>query len=108
MPIIRQVVLNAGGSLLEVSVGDRSDWANRQHPVRVDPQCPVHFVPTLYFWTTEGCGSSIANPLNSDETEESLRLMVAKFVKQTAAGKRYVDRVTREIIESGGKGCGDC
>ncbi|GIL73773.1 hypothetical protein Vretimale_5360 [Volvox reticuliferus] len=108
MPIIREVVLGAGGSLLEVSVGKREDWANRQHPMRVDPDCPVRFVPTLYYWSEKGCGSSVANPLNNDETEESLRLIVAKFVQQTASGQRYVDRITREIIESGGKGCGGC
>ncbi|EFJ42501.1 hypothetical protein VOLCADRAFT_107196 [Volvox carteri f. nagariensis] len=108
MPIIREVVLGAGGSLLEVSVGTRADWADRQHPMRVDPQCPVRYVPTLYHWSTEGCGSSVSNPLSSDETEENLRLTVAKFVQQTAAGQRYVDRLTREIIQSGGKGCGGC
>jgi hypothetical protein len=54
----------------------------------VDEACPVRYVPTLYYWSAEGCGSSVANPLNSDETEEGLRLVVAKFVQQTAAGQR--------------------
>ncbi|GLC34863.1 Thioredoxin domain-containing protein 17 [Pleodorina starrii] len=108
MPLIREVVLGAGGSLLEVSAGRREDWANRKHPLRVDTRCPVRYVPTLYYWSEEGCGSSVANPLNSDETEETLRLTVAKFVQETAAGQRYVDRLTREIIQSGGKGCGGC
>ncbi|GFR48086.1 hypothetical protein Agub_g9925 [Astrephomene gubernaculifera] len=109
LPIIREVVLGSGGSLLEVSVGRREEWSNRQHPLRVDPGCPVTFVPTLYSWSAAaGCGSWLANPLNSDQPPEALRLLLARFVQQTAAGKRYVDRVTREIIESGGKGCGGC
>lgn len=56
---------------------------------RVDPQCPARYVPTLYYWDpTGGCGSAIANPLSDDETEEALRVIVAKFVQETAAGKR--------------------
>ncbi len=58
-------------------------------PCRVDPQCPARYVPTLYYWDPAGgCGSSIANPLSDDETEEALRVIVAKFVQETAAGKR--------------------
>ncbi|PNG99279.1 hypothetical protein TSOC_014946, partial [Tetrabaena socialis] len=74
----------------------------------VDPDCPVRYIPTLYFWSAAGCGSSIANPLSNDESEETLRLLVAKFVQETAAGKRYVDRITSDIIKSGGKSCGGC
>ncbi|PNW76053.1 hypothetical protein CHLRE_12g549500v5 [Chlamydomonas reinhardtii] len=107
-PIIREVIFAAGGSLLEVTAGDRNEWADRKHPIRVDAQCPVHYVPTLYYWTPAGCGSSIANPLNSDEQDETLRLLVAKFVAETAAGQRYVDAVTKDIIASGGKACNRC
>ncbi|KAG2486528.1 hypothetical protein HYH03_014829 [Edaphochlamys debaryana] len=90
MPIIREVVLSSGGSLLEVLAGDRDAWHDRQHPIRIDANCPVQWIPTLYFWKPDGsgCGSSVANPLSSDELTEDLRLIVAKFVKETAAGKR--------------------
>jgi hypothetical protein len=64
---------------------------------RVDKACPVRYIPTLYHWQRERadlgdtappvCGPFIAAELNSDETEESLRLAVARFVREVASGQ---------------------
>mmetsp|Transcript_16147 Transcript_16147/g.34964 ORF Transcript_16147/g.34964 Transcript_16147/m.34964 type:complete len:201 (+) Transcript_16147:174-776(+) len=107
LPIIRAIVGNAGGSLLEVQAGSKNEWRSRSHPLRTDPDAPIAYLPTLYHWSSSGGPSShISRALSSDESVEELRLVVAKFIRDTAAGIRRVEEVTSKVIRSGGRGCG--
>lgn len=99
---------DVGGSLLEVEVGSRGEWASSQHPLRHDKQTPVRYVPTLYHWTTAGPGARISNRLNSKERIEELRLITARFLNETAGQIRSVVTVAQLVIESKGKKCGGC
>lgn len=75
--------------MLEVSVGDPDAWSSEQHPLRMDASCPVRYVPTLIHWVAgNGPGSRLEYVLSSDESEETVRLAVAKFLKETAQGRR--------------------
>mmetsp|Transcript_27264 Transcript_27264/g.69415 ORF Transcript_27264/g.69415 Transcript_27264/m.69415 type:complete len:211 (-) Transcript_27264:171-803(-) len=107
-PIVRDLVNRAGGSLLEVQVGHRDEWASPRHPARVDKAAPVRYVPTLYHWTQEGAGARISNQLNSDEEVETLRVVVATFMNATAGHSKSVVSVAQLVIESKGKHCGGC
>lgn len=75
----------------------------------MDTECAVGHIPTLVHWTKDGPGAQLGTrELNSDETEEALRLSIARFVQESAAGKAHVDRVTQMVLDSGGKSCMGC
>lgn len=108
LPLVREIVLEAGGSLLEVSAGTGAEWRDANHPIRVDAQCPIKYLPTLVYWSKEGPGAHVSNALSSSQTPEELRVTIANFVKETAAGRGFVDRVTKAVLDSGGKSCTGC
>lgn len=70
-------------------MGTPDEWRSDEHPLRLDmPYCSVTYVPTLVHWMEEGAGSRLTYVLSSDETQEDVRLALAKFLKETAAGRR--------------------
>ena len=76
---------------------------------RLQADAPLTYIPTLYFWSAAGAaGDSLATPLNRNEAVPDLNVIVAKFVQKTAAGLKYVDKFTEQVIESKGKNCARC
>ncbi|MEW5314888.1 MAG: hypothetical protein WDW38_006350 [Sanguina aurantia] len=86
LPVVREMVMRAGGSLLEVSVGEQSEWSSPAHPLKLDSRARVVYVPTLYQWTADGSGQSISRVLSQRATIVELRLAVAGFMQSTANG----------------------
>ncbi|KAL6753256.1 hypothetical protein V8C86DRAFT_2730020 [Haematococcus lacustris] len=109
IPIVRSMVSDVGGSLLEVEVGSGSEWRDAQHPLRVDAAMPVKYVPTVYHYSVAGgAGARISNQLNSDATVEALRVVVAMFLRDTAGQSKSAVSYAQTVIDSKGKKCGGC
>jgi len=58
-PAVRRAVARSGGSVLEVDVGDRGEWRDATHPLRVDPTLQLTGVPTLFKWELNGPGERL-------------------------------------------------
>ena len=56
VPPTKAVIAAVGVSLLEIDVGDRAQWRDPNHPLRVDPQLKLTGIPTLIEWTENGPG----------------------------------------------------
>ncbi|GBF91444.1 hypothetical protein Rsub_04184 [Raphidocelis subcapitata] len=89
-PAVKRTMADRGASLLEVGVGQRSDWkGNAAHPCRVDPRFKVGGVPTLVHWRGGGSGAGAKMGLELEDAaspQEAVGL-VAKFIAETSAAQ---------------------
>ncbi len=72
----------AGGSLLEVCVGDRATWKSKTHPFRLDPNLQLTGIPTLSHWTPNGIGIQDVG-LETASTEAEAAASVTAFIAKT-------------------------
>jgi Eukaryotic protein of unknown function (DUF953) len=54
VPPTKAVIAAAGLSLLAIDVGDRGQWRDPNHPLRMDSQLKLTGIPTLIEWTENG------------------------------------------------------
>jgi len=83
----REVVRDAGGTLLEVNVGPRPEWKDPDHPLRHDRTFKVGGIPTLVRWGArkEGGGAELARL--SDVLEKAADPAEARRILQDFVGE---------------------
>jgi hypothetical protein len=85
LPAVRKAVADAGGTLLEVLVGDRPTWKSQDHPFRTDLRLRVAGVPTLVHWTADGAGERLGTELERSGTTAEAEELVRDFLQRVAA-----------------------
>ncbi|KXS20460.1 cysteine synthase B [Gonapodya prolifera JEL478] len=89
VPSIRQLVRERGGTLLEVRVGQRSEWKDQRHPLRQPGWgIEVKGVPALVRWRAARSGNdrwgrSIGKELEGLASEEEARRVAERFLEAT-------------------------
>jgi hypothetical protein len=77
-------VAKAGGSLLEVRVGERTEWKTPAHPFR-SPPLSLKGVPTLIAVLANGELGTRAGPeLESASNTEEAASIAAEFIRATS------------------------
>jgi len=76
----RRRVRDAGGTLLEVEVGQRQVWKDQSHPFRTDPSLRVTGIPTLMRWDQDGCGRRLDAELEVAQTAKEADQLIAAFL----------------------------
>ena len=90
MDAIRSSVMNAGGNLLEIEVGEMAHWKDPRHPLRMDYRFTLKAIPTLMLWRPsndkdERGELARLDTILSDRTmtQEALAAEIDKFVQNT-------------------------
>ena len=85
LPAVRSEVAKAGGSLLEVRVGEISQWKTPSHPFR-SPPLSLKGVPTLVAVLPNGELGARAGPeLESAGSPEEAASITAEFIRATSS-----------------------
>ena len=63
LPVVRKLVAERNGTLLEVCVGQRQDWKDQEHPFRHDPRLKLTGIPALFRWTADGPAERVGETL---------------------------------------------
>ena len=80
LPAVQSEVSKAGGSLLEVRVGEKSEWKTPSHPFR-SPPLSIKGVPTLIAVLPSGELGARAGPeLEAAENSEEAATITAAFI----------------------------
>lgn len=77
LPVIIRSLHAAGGTLLEVRVGDKPTWKDPNHPFRLDQQLQLKGIPTLMSWGAEGPIASVCKELEDAETVKESEAAIA-------------------------------
>lgn len=86
LPGVRRAVAEAGGTLLEVLVGDRHTWKSLDHPFRLDARLQVTGIPTLLRWTADGPGERLGSELERTGSEAEAEARVKDFLQRIGSG----------------------
>mmetsp|Transcript_18635 Transcript_18635/g.56285 ORF Transcript_18635/g.56285 Transcript_18635/m.56285 type:complete len:514 (+) Transcript_18635:178-1719(+) len=81
LPAVEAAVAEAGGTLLQVLVGDRPTWKSPDHPFRTDMRLHIGGVPTLLHWTSDGAGARLGSELERAPTTEAAKQLVSGFIR---------------------------
>lgn len=111
LPIVRKLIGQIKGSLLEVQIGEKDEWHDMHHPLRQDSDVMLRFIPTLIYWDPETFrplpGTKLEDPLSATKSSHELAVVLAEYVQKTAYDED-VTAITSKIIKNRGKGCGLC
>ncbi|CAD7703180.1 unnamed protein product [Ostreobium quekettii] len=84
LPIARELVREAGGTLLEVAVGSRPVWKDEHHPFRHDPELHLTCVPTMIHWQDGAPGERVGPELEAAKTSSLVETTLRSFISRTA------------------------
>eukprot|EP01023_Acetabularia_acetabulum_P008864 TRINITY_DN1388_c0_g3_i1.p1 TRINITY_DN1388_c0_g3~~TRINITY_DN1388_c0_g3_i1.p1 ORF type:complete len:275 (+),score=39.69 TRINITY_DN1388_c0_g3_i1:243-1067(+) len=83
LSVIRQVVAAAGGSLLEIMVGERGVWKSPDHPFRHDQLLKLTGIPTLTRWQGGQPVARVGSELERSKDQTEAKEIAEKFVEST-------------------------